>query len=385
MRFSDLDKITGGNIIQLTGNRNVNTLVTDSRKPIVSEGSVFFALRGERHDGHQYIAELYQLGIRQFVVENVADFKFFPEGNFIQVASVLAALQAIAAEHRRSFSIPVIGITGSNGKTIIKEWLFQILSADKNVAKNPGSYNSQIGVPLSVWGLQPNHQLGIFEAGISLPGEMEKLEKVIHPTIGIFTNIGTAHDEGFATRTEKIEEKLKLFSRVGLLIYCSDHIELHEAIQQKKTPSLTWGSNEEATIKIKQTSTGYELSYRGQLISMQLPFADKASIENCFHCVALILHLGYSPAIIQERVVQLKSVPMRLELKQGINRCQVIDDTYNNDLAGLKISLDFLNSLQKKKKTLILSDILQSGLDEIELVDRIKALLIQSGISSFVG
>ncbi|MCA6409334.1 MAG: bifunctional UDP-N-acetylmuramoyl-tripeptide:D-alanyl-D-alanine ligase/alanine racemase, partial [Cytophagales bacterium] len=261
MRFSDLDKITGGNIIQLARDRNVSTLVTDSRKPIISDESVFFALRGERHDGHQYIAELYHLGIRQFVVENGADFKFFPEGNFIQVTSVLAALQAIAAEHRRSFSIPVIGITGSNGKTIIKEWLFQILSADKNVAKNPGSYNSQIGVPLSVWGLQPNHQLGIFEAGISLPGEMEKLEKVIRPTIGIFTNIGTAHDEGFATRTEKIEEKLKLFSRVDLLIYCADHSELHKVIQLKKIPSLTWGSSEKATIKIKQTTTGYELSY----------------------------------------------------------------------------------------------------------------------------
>ncbi|NOS55305.1 MAG: bifunctional UDP-N-acetylmuramoyl-tripeptide:D-alanyl-D-alanine ligase/alanine racemase [Cyclobacteriaceae bacterium] len=385
MLFSQLEKITDGKTLQLAANRNVSTLVTDSRKPIVSDGSVFFALRGERHDGHQYIAELYQLGIRQFVIENWADFKFFPEGNFIQVASVLAALQAIASEHRKSFSIPIIGISGSNGKTIIKEWLFQLLSLDQNIAKNPGSYNSQIGVPLSVWGLQTNHQLGIFEAGISLPGEMEKLEKVIHPTIGIFTNIGTAHDEGFVTRTEKIEEKLKLFSRVGLLIYCADHTELHEAIQQKKIPSLTWGSSEKATIKIKQTITGYELSYQAQLISMQIPFADKASIENCFHCVAVMLHLGYSPAIIQERVLQLKSVPMRLELKQGINRCQVIDDTYNNDLAGLKISLDFLNSLQKKEKTLILSDILQSGLDEIELVDRIKALLNQSGISSFVG
>ncbi len=385
MHFSDLDKITGGNIIQLAGNRNVSTLVTDSRKPIVSEGSVFFALRGERHDGHQYIDELYQLGIRQFVLEKWVDLKSFPEGNFIQVASVLEALQAIAAKHRRSFSIPVIGITGSNGKTIIKEWLFQLLSADKSIAKNPGSYNSQIGVPLSVWGLQPHHQLGIFEAGISQPDEMEKLEKVIHPTIGIFTNIGTAHDEGFANRTEKIEEKLKLFSHVDLLIYCEDQAELHEAIQQKRIPSLTWGTSDKATIKIKQTTTGYELRYQAQLISMQLPFADKASIENCFHCVAVMLHFGYSPAIIQERVHQLKSVPMRLELKQGINRCQVIDDTYNNDLAGLKISLDFLNSLQKKRKTLILSDILQSGLDEMELMDRIKTLLIQSGISSFVG
>ncbi|MCX8490670.1 MAG: bifunctional UDP-N-acetylmuramoyl-tripeptide:D-alanyl-D-alanine ligase/alanine racemase, partial [Cyclobacteriaceae bacterium] len=385
MTFSDLNKITGGKIIQLVGNKYVSTLVIDSRKPIVSDGSIFFALRGERHDGHQYIAELYQIGIRQFVVEKWIDVNFFPEGNFIQVVSVLTALQAIASELRKNFSIPVIGITGSNGKTIIKEWLFQLLSVDKSIAKNPGSYNSQIGVPLSVWGLQPHHQLGIFEAGISQPDEMEKLEKVIQPTLGIFTNIGTAHDEGFATRREKIEEKLKLFSQVDMLIYCEDHVDLHEAIQQKKIPSLTWGTSEKATIKIKQTTTGYELSHQGHLISIQLPFADKASIENCFHCITVLLHLGYAPAIIQERIRHLKSVPMRLELKQGINRCQVIDDTYNNDLAGLKISLDFLSGLQKKKKTLILSDILQSGLDETELVDHIKTLLIQSGVSSFVG
>ena len=283
MKFSELDKITGGKIIHLAEDKKVNTLVTDSRKPVVSEGSVFFALRGERHDGHLYIGELYHLGIRQFIVEKLVDIKSFPEGNFIQVGSVLAALQAIAAAHRKSFSIPIIGITGSNGKTIIKEWLFQLLSMDKRIAKNPGSYNSQLGVPLSIWGLQPHHELGIFEAGISQPDEMEKLEMVILPTIGIFTNIGTAHDEGFAGQKEKIEEKLKLFSHVELLIYCLDHVELHELIQRKKIPSLTWGVNEKATIKIKEVTTGYELTYLGQTILLQLPFADKASIENCFH------------------------------------------------------------------------------------------------------
>jgi Alr-MurF fusion protein len=385
MHFSQLEKITDSKILQLALDRKVTALVTDSRKPIVTEGSLFFALRGERHDGHRYISDLYALGIRQFVVEKEVDLKSFCEANFLIVQSALAALQAIAAAHRKKFDIPIIGITGSNGKTIIKEWLYQLLSPDQSIVKNPGSYNSQVGVPLSVWAMQPHHQLGIFEAGISRPAEMEKLERIIQPTIGIFTNIGTAHDEGFENWKEKITEKLKLFKNVKTLIYCADHLELQEVMRQQKLSTLSWGYSSDAKIKIQLSDSGYQINYHQLSFSLPLPFADKASIENCFHCVAAMLHLGYQPNVIQERIHQLKSVPMRLELKQGINHCQVIDDTYNNDLAGLKISLDFLNSLQKKKKTLILSDILQSGLTEDELIENIHSLVAQSGISHFIG
>ncbi len=385
MLFSQLEKITDGKTLQLALDRKITTLVIDSRKPIISEGSVFFALRGERHDGHNYISDLYTLGIRQFVVEKEVDLKLFSDANFVTVKSALTALQVIAAAHRKNFIIPVIGITGSNGKTIIKEWLYQLLSPDRSIVKNPGSYNSQVGVPLSVWAMQPHHQLGIFEAGISQPNEMEKLEHIIQPTIGIFTNIGTAHDEGFENQIQKIEEKLKLFKGVKTLAYCADHRELHELISQHKLPALPWGNSSDAKIKIQVSGSGYQVSYNQLSFSLQLPFGDKASIENCFHCVATMLQLGYPPAVIQERIHQLKSVPMRLELKQGINYCQVIDDTYNNDLAGLKISLDFLNSLQKKKKTLILSDVLQSGLEERELIQSIHALISQSELSHFIG
>jgi Alr-MurF fusion protein len=385
MIFSQLEKNANGKILQLALDRKVTALVTDSRKPIVSEGSVFFTLRGERHDGHKYISDLYALGIRQFVVEKEVDLKLFSEANFLIVKSALAALQAIAAAHRKDFSIPVIGITGSNGKTIIKEWLYQLLSPDQSIVKNPGSYNSQVGVPLSVWAMQPHHQLGIFEAGISQPDEMEKLESIIQPTIGIFTNIGTAHDEGFQNQKQKIGEKLKLFENAKTLIYCADHLELHEVGRQQKISTLSWGNSSGANVKIQVSDSGYQINYNQLSFSLQLPFGDKASIENCFHCVAAMLHLGHQPTVIQERIHQLKSVPMRLELKQGINHCQVIDDTYNNDLAGLKISLDFLNSLQKKKKTLILSDVLQSGLAEDELIESINALISQSGLSHFIG
>jgi Alr-MurF fusion protein len=309
----------------------------------------------------------------------------FSGANFLVVKSTLDALQAIAASHRKEFSIPVIGITGSNGKTIIKEWLYQLLSPDQSIVKNPGSYNSQVGVPLSVWALQKHHQLAIFEAGISVPNEMEKLEKIILPTLGIFTNIGTSHDEGFESRNEKIKEKLRLFAHAKQLIYCADQVEVRQAISNTSIPVLSWGNDAKAMIKIKSGNGAYQISFENNSFSLHLPFADKASIENCFHCVATMLHLKYSPAIIQERILQLKSVPMRLELKQGINHCQLIDDTYNNDLAGLKISLDFLISLQKKKKTLILSDVLQSGMEESEWVEQIKALITQSGISHFIG
>lgn len=385
MNFSQLEKITSGKITQLALDRKVMTMVTDSRKPIVSQGSVFFALHGERHDGHKYISDLYALGIRQFVVEKEVELKSFSEANFLMVKSVLTALQAIAAAHRKDYAIPVIGITGSNGKTIIKEWLYQLLLPDQSIVKNPGSYNSQVGVPLSVWVMQPHHQLGIFEAGISQPSEMEKLEHIIQPTIGVFTNIGTAHDEGFENQKQKIEEKLRLFKKVKTLIYCADHLELHEVISQHHLPVLSWGNSLDAKIKIQVSGSGYQVSYNQLSFSLQLPFGDKASIENCFHCLAIMLHLGYQPTIIQERIQHLKSVPMRLELKQGINHCQVIDDTYNNDLAGLKISLDFLNSLQKKKKTLILSDVFQSGLATGELIESINALISQSGLSHFIG
>lgn len=384
--FSHLKNITKGSVLQQATERPITNLLTDSRKVILQEGSVFFAIKGEHHNGHQFIGELYKIGIRQFVVEQEVPLRQYTDANFLKVGSAVDALQKIAAHHRSQFSIPVIGITGSNGKTIIKEWLYQVLAKEQTIVKNPGSYNSQLGVPLSVWHIQGYHTLGIFEAGISKPNEMERLEKVISPTIGIFTNIGTAHDENFSDSTEKIDEKLKLFSYVNTLIYCADHVLVHERIRQKNLPALSWGFSNQSDILITKKESNYAVSWKNKLFMLTLPFSDHASVENAFHCVAVMLQLEMDPSVIQERIFSLRAVPMRLELKEGINQCQVIDDTYNNDLGGLQISLDFLNHQhQKTTKTLILSDVLQSGLGEEALTDELARAVNSSGIKKFIG
>ena len=388
MLFSQLEEITSGKIVRLARDQKITSFLTDSRKVSAIDGALFFAIRGEHHDGHKYLSDLYQKGVRQFIVEkeNGISPNDFADANILQVSSSLSALQKIVADHRSKIKIPVIGITGSNGKTIIKEWLFQLLSPDYKIAKNPGSYNSQLGVPLSVWQLQPHHELGIFEAGISKTGEMEKLAEIIQPTIGIFTNTGSAHDEGFSSREEKIEEKLRLFRNSKTVIYCSDHGSLDDVIRKSDLNSLSWGTSSTAGIQVTSEGGDFSVSFKGVSFSLSLPFSDKASIENCFHCVALMIHLGYNGNEIQERVRLLQSVPMRLELKEGINQSQIIDDTYNNDLAGLQISLEFLaNQHQKNKKRVILSDILQSGIEPEELVKKIASVLTENQIQSFVG
>lgn len=385
MLFSNLENITGGKTLAFFQDQPVTTLITDSRKAIATEGAVFFAVGGLHHDGHQFIANLYQRGIRQFIVERPVDAPG-EEANVLLVKSSIAALQQIAASHRASIKAPVIGITGSNGKTIIKEWLFQLLSPEFKVAKNPASYNSQLGVPLSVWQLQPHHSLGIFEAGISTVKEMENLEKVLKPSLGIFTNIGPAHDEGFRDQEEKINEKLVLFRNSTLVIYCKDHHAIDQAIRKKEMPSLSWGRSPHASVTISQEGTAYRLTAGEKNFVLRLPFSDHASIENCFHCVMVLLHFGLTPSTIQARLNSLRAVPMRLELKEGINRCQLIDDTYNNDLAGLQVSLDFLgNQHQKVRKRVILSDIHESGLPDKVLAEKISSLISAARVSHFIG
>jgi alanine racemase len=387
--FSSLESICEGRVLRLPRDREVTTLLSDSRKTVPPEGAVFFAIAGERHDGHRFLGALHAAGVRQFVVERAVDPEAFPESNILRVDSSVAALQALARYHRQQFSIPVIGVTGSNGKTIVKEWLFQLLSADYNVVKNPGSYNSQIGVALSVWQMHRHHQLGIFEAGISKPGEMERLERMIQPSLVILTTIGSAHDEGFSSRAQKIKEKLKLARHAKLILYCRDQQDVTREISTAKQVSqrlFCWGADAECDVRIeKQSDNNVLVSYRGQQVLIELPFSNVASLENAGHCIATMLYLGCSADVVASRIRQLQSVPMRLELKQGINQCQLIDDTYNNDLGGLQISLDFLSGLQGKKRSVILSDILQSGLSDEILGREIAGRITQAGVSSFIG
>ncbi len=385
LHFSDLPAITKGTVLVLNSDRPVKILLTDSRKPEAEEGALFFAIAGKRHDGHAYLSALYEQGIRQFVVERDVSKEDFPEANILRVTSSVNALQQIARAHREQFCIPVIGITGSNAKTIIKEWLFQLLSPDHQVIKNPGSYNSQIGVPLSVWQMQAHHTLGIFEAGISQPGEMEKLQQIIQPTIGLFTNIGTAHDENFPNRATKILEKLKLFKSVDRLIYCADHPEIHQAVQGSGIRSFSWGTHD-ADLLVAYHEKNISITWQQRSIDITLPFADKASVENAIHSMAIMLVLGYAPEIIKQRMHNLYAIPMRLELKEGMRNCVIIDDTYNNDLAGLKISLDFLeHQHQRSNRTLILSDIQESGLPPDILAQRIADTVNHHSLHKFIG
>lgn len=378
--------ITSGQLLQLVNDEPVEFLVTDSRKAVIHQHAVFFSIAGEHHDGHAYMDSLYAAGIRQFVVEREVPAYQFPEANILQVTSAIHALQQLAAFNRQQYSVPVIGITGSNGKTIIKEWLYQLLAREYKIVKNPGSYNSQLGVPLSVWQMQSHHTLGIFEAGISRPGEMKNLQAVIQPTLGILTNIGTAHDENFGSQAEKISEKLQLFTAVDTLIYCRDHQAVHDAVSAAALPTLTWGYTATADIIIRREGDHYHVRYGEKSILLTLPFRDQASIENALHCMTVMLMLGYDPTVISQRLALLQAVAMRLELKEGIQQCQVIDDTYNNDLGGLRISLDFLaNQKQKHRKSVILSDVLQSGLSETELCTRIAAMINPLGLTHFIG
>ena len=399
--YYDIEQITDILDGKFIGNRadyKIKYLLIDSRKILHAQASLFFALRGERHDGHEYIAELYDKGVRCFVVsEKVGNTDHFSEANFIQVKNSLAALQTFSGYHRQQHDIPVIGITGSNGKTIVKEWLHQLMVNDKKIVRSPKSYNSQVGVPLSIWQMQSHHELAIIEAGISEPGEMERLEAIIKPSIGIFTNIGTAHSEGFENQEGKIEEKLKLFADSESLIYCRDYPAIEEWIQRaglkdKKGLALfSWSTKLEADLHIskidkQQSETIISAYYLGNLRSITIPFIDDASIENAVHCWALMLLWKYEDALISERFLELTPVAMRMELKEGINNCSVINDTYNSDLGSLEIALDFLNQQKQfKNKVVILSDILQSGKSEEVLYERVAELLSKKGIDRFMG
>ncbi|RYY31760.1 MAG: bifunctional UDP-N-acetylmuramoyl-tripeptide:D-alanyl-D-alanine ligase/alanine racemase, partial [Sphingobacteriaceae bacterium] len=348
----------------IIADNNISILLTDSRRISNPSGGLFFALSGRRN-GHEFVAEAYNAGVRDFVLKQNPE-GYFPEANLLVVDDVLAALQKLAAHHRGQFNLPVIGITGSNGKTIVKEWLYQLMAADKNIVRNPKSYNSQIGVPLSVWQINDKNDLGVFEAGVSTVGEMDKLEAIIQPDIGVLTHIGSAHDEGFADRDEKIEEKLKLFKSCRLLIHNYEQLlDYKSAIQ---TPErFIWSRKfNQADLYVFSEAViakNYYMRamYKGEEIECLIPFRDEASIENAIVCWATMLALGYSPEVADDRMERLTAVSMRLELKTGINDCSVIDDTYNSDIQSLEIALNFLSQQnQHPKKTLILSDIYQS-------------------------
>ena len=396
MIVKQISDIVGGRLTGVGEHRSIQDLLIDSRQLLSPAQTLFFALVSDRNDGHRYIGELYEKGVRAFVVSRVLEPNDFAEATFIVVEDTLKALQKLAAHHRAQFGIPVIGITGSNGKTIVKEWLAQLLSPDYNTVRSPKSYNSQVGVPLSVWQMNATHQLAIFEAGISKPDEMAALADIINPTIGVFTNIGQAHGENFINATQKAGEKLNLFKRAETLVYCMDYYDIQQVILRadlaKKTRLFTWSRkfNEAelyvAKVEKKEKETLLEAVYQGKTLSFAIPFIDEASIENAIHCIAVCLLMKIDVAVLRERLLGLNSVAMRLEIKAGVNNCTIINDYYNSDVNSLAIALDVMNQQQQHRdKVLILSDILQSGRDEEELYGYIARLIEEKGVSQLIG
>lgn len=388
--ITHIRKIIGGVALQTAGDSLVDYLITDSRKLIFPETSLFFALAGPRRDGIQFVEELYDRGIRNFVVHKKIPVSNYPGANIILVKDSLQALQILAAFHRQQFNIPVIGISGSNGKTIVKEWLNQMLEDRYSIVRSPKSYNSQIGVPLSVWQTTETNELGIFEAGISKPGEMKKLERIIRPSIGIFTNIGEAHSEGFGSLSGKIKEKLLLFRKVSVLIYCKDHHEIDREISaaagKHKPKLLSWGKHAKAWLHLVSVvkgkdQTNIRMKWEGNTGTLKIHYTDSASIENAMTAVCTLLLLGLDLDTIQKKLHTLSPVAMRLEWQHGINHCSIINDSYSADLSSLKIALDFLTQQRiHPKRTIILSDILESGKDEKKLYREVALLLVQNKI-----
>lgn len=404
--IAEVVKGTGGKLIVSSKKTySIQELLLDSRKIIHPAETLFFALSGLKLDGHNYIDELYKKGVRNFVVSKAQDFTEakYPESNFILVKDCTVALQKLTAAHRAKFTLPVIAVTGSNGKTVVKEWLYQLLHEDYNIVRNPKSYNSQIGVPLSVWLINQEHNLGIFEAGISESGEMDKLEKIIKPDIGVFTNIGEAHSEGFLSPRHKTKEKLNLFVNADILIYCKDYFDINQSVAEinalskgsdeteNKIKTFTWSLSSEADVQVvsvllKDNQSFISCQYMGKELDFQIPFSDRASVENALHCACVMLYLKKDFDTIKERMKHLSRIAMRLEMKDAINNCSLINDTYNSDIGSLKIAIDFLKQQnQHPKKTVILSDILQSGRGELDLYTEVANILNENNVNRLIG
>lgn len=369
----------------------IEHILLDSRRIQNPAASLFFALKGERRDGHRFIPELYRKGVRSFVVSEQVDEQAYPDASFLHVSDTLDALQHFTAAYRKKFSIPVIGITGSNGKTIVKEWLYQLLQDEYKIVRSPKSYNSQIGVPLSVWGMNEVHTLGIFEAGISQPGEMERLERIIQPTIGILTNIGEAHSEGFSGNQEKLREKLKLFSNSDIIIHNGDDALIVAEINNLGKKHFSWGRVKSNNLQVDSQErmgreTALSLSTHATRFTISVPFLDDASVANALTCIATMLYLGFTPEMITTKIKMLQVVNMRLELKKGINHCLVINDSYSADISSLEMALNFLDQQGgKMKKTVILSDFLQSATPDEQIYASIIDGIQKHQVSRLIG
>lgn len=373
-------------------------ILTDSRSLCFPEETLFFALQTNRNDGHKYIPELYQRGVRNFVVTDVPTDRAetYPDANFLKVSNTLKALQRLAERHRDEFDIPVVGITGSNGKTMVKEWLYQLLSPEMFVTRSPRSYNSQIGVPLSVWLMDEHTQVGVFEAGISKPGEMAALRAIIRPTIAVLTNLGTAHQENFSSMEAKCREKLVLFHDARTVVYDADDAIVRRIVSKTdiQGETIAWSRRDKnaafyvSEVKKEDAMSVVSYIYKGVAGRYSLPFIDAASVSNSIICAVVALQLGLSRDALDRRMRLLEPVAMRLEVKEGQHGCTLINDSYNSDINSLDIALDFMNRRpdhKGRRHTLILSDIYQSGKASRELYKEVSDLALKRDVEKFIG
>ncbi|MEO7522886.1 MAG: bifunctional UDP-N-acetylmuramoyl-tripeptide:D-alanyl-D-alanine ligase/alanine racemase [Ferruginibacter sp.] len=398
--FSDIANILKIDPLQTKSDPLIESLLTDSRKIFFPAQTLFFALSTAQVNANEFILPLYEKEVRCFITDKNFDaisLLNLPEANIIQVDDVLQALHIITSRHRHKFKYPVIGITGSNGKTIVKEWLSQLLNSKYNIVKSPKSYNSQVGVPLSVWQMNDMHTLGIFEAGISRPGEMQQLQKIIDPEIGVFTFIGDAHAEGFESPAQKILEKLKLFTKSKILIYNADNNLLNESVESfkkvynRELQLFRWSKNNAADLFVQQVEKHADGSilhcvFQQNNFTFFIPFTDDAAIHNAITCCGALLCMHETLSSVAVNMSELRPVEMRLELKQGINNCSIINDSYSADINSLQIALDFLNQQQQHtKRTLVLSDLLESGFSDELLYKKIASILDQKAVGRFIG
>ena len=374
----------------------IDVLLTDSRSLSAPVGYLFFAISTPNNDGHRYIRQLYEAGVKAFCVS------YIPENMlgvndvcFLRVEDVTKALQTIARAHRESVKAKVIGITGSRGKTTVKEWLYQLLEPDCNVVRSPRSFNSRIGVPLSLWEITPDTETAIIEAGVSRSGEMNTLQNMIKPSIGIITNISSEHDEGFSSREAKVNEKIKLFRDSDCVIYCADDALIASAVENScnRSSLLGWSRiNAGAPLYINRSETtdketAIEYSYLGAKGRLTVSLTSDSEIENALHCLAALLLLGMDTDTIAERMAKLKPVTTRLEVIEGVNNCLVIYDNYTSDLHSLAPALDFMNRRPRGNRTttLILSDVMHEALPPSKRYKAVADLARRRGIDRVIG